>query len=303
MSYFYYVYGLYLKSDIKLYNSDDLICSFTPDPDIIIKTSRHFVHEFENVDGNFSLCGNRIWFMTEAGSFLIEDGCRIYAAPDDMVSNNTLSSFLMGWCINFLMFQKNIPGIHCSALSYKNKIFLISGFSGAGKSTTSMELLKNGCHFLADDIAFCSSGNNFLIYPGLPLQKMCRDVAESLNSTENLLYIDEEKDKFASVSKENFDPVPGKPSLFFQLEVRPIDNVECCEITGFEKVSVLLRSLFMESLFKTFSYPLNIKNECLRLAGEIRIIRIRRPAGKNTLNEICKIIKNYLEESCQLLQE
>ncbi|MBR4341853.1 MAG: hypothetical protein IKP88_03925 [Lachnospiraceae bacterium] len=296
MLYHYYIYGLYFESDIQLYESEKLLYNSPVNSDVTIKTSYHFLPETGSSNSNYSFSENRIWFSTDAGSFLIENGNSIYAAPKNDTSNNLLSAYLLGWCINFLMFQRGCLGIHCSALSHGNRAFLISGHSGAGKSTTAISLIKNGYKLLSDDIAFTSVKDGFMVYPGLPLQKMCRDIADSFCTGNNLVYIDELKDKFASIDTESFDPYPRKLSKFFKLEITDSDSVEYGVVSGFEKVSVLLNSLFMASLFRASEYPVYIKNECLKLAGEIEMIRIKRPSGKQTAVEICNIIRNYLEE-------
>lgn len=299
MSYFYYMYGLYLESEIQLYNTHNLETVFSHEPDIKINISYHFIQETENQNRPYCFEGNRIWFKTMAGCFLVENGNRVFAAPYKNVSNSLLSAFIIGWCINFIMYQRGSIGIHCSALCKEDLSFFVSGCSGSGKSTTAMALINTGYKYMADDLAFISSKNNYLIYPGLPLQKMCKDVAVSVTDTEKLLYIDELKDKYAKIDKSCFNPSPVKLSAFFHLEVCDSDIIEHKTITGFNKVRFLLNSIFMSDMFGTMECPTDIKAECLRLAGKIPVIQIKRPKNKNTTDEICAIITKYLEDLCQ----
>lgn len=76
---------------------------------------------------------------------------------------------------------------------------LLCGESGAGKSTVAMELLQRKLGFLADDTVRVHPGTmGMLAEPSYPLQKLCRDMALKCGKPlEELIYIDEERDKYA----------------------------------------------------------------------------------------------------------
>ena len=301
MSFFYHMHGLYYESDIKLYEHNDLIIQNHQRSDVTIKLSDHFLPEFEKYkDKNFIFSNSRIKFKTEICAFLIEEGTRIYFAPLKETSNYMLSAYIIGWCMCYLMYQRNKLGIHCSALSYKDQAFLVSGNSGAGKSTTAMSLAKKGYKFLTDDLAFISSDNDFIIYPALPLQKICSDKIGTIKNKENLIFIDELKGKYALIDKKSFDDSPKKVTTLFKLETsKAITKVKHDLITGFQSLSLLLDSLYMVSFFRETSFPVSVKSECLKLASKIRVINIQRPLGLDTTDEITDIIENYLEEKWQ----
>ena len=197
------------------------------------------------------------------------------------------------------MVQRGKIGSHSTALSFKDHAFLISGISGAGKTTTAISLIERGCKYLSDDIAFTSSADNDIVYPALPMQKLCRDVAENISDDKNLVYIDEYKDKFALIDHKNFDTVPKKLAFFFLLETGNISEIKQKTVTGFEKVTLLLESLYMSPLYRKSSFPANVQSECLKLAGSVQVIRLIRPYNKDTVDKICNTIFKTLEESCQ----
>ena len=300
MSFFYYMYDLYFESFIRLYDSDALLChTNNTDPDVIILESNHFLPETSKVgDYNTFYSTTRTWFKTEIGSFLVENGNRIYVAPAKSATTNDISSYIIGCCTSLIFLQREICSIHGSALSFNNGCVIISGSSGSGKSTTALSLVKQGFRYLSDDIVILSSDSDFTVRPGLPLQKFCRNIAESFEDKNALIHINEERDKYVFIDKKSFDPLPKKVFLLIILEPGESSDLECEEIYGFSKVEYLLNSIFLNPIFQSIPYPLKIKQECLKLAGNIRIIRIKRPLGSNTVDRICGLVKEYMEEIC-----
>ena len=301
MSFFYYIHGLYFESDIKIYELDDLPIIKRQKPDVKILISDHFIDPLINKPINTTLFSEkRVFIKMDFGYFLIENGQFIFCSPSSKASNTLISSFIIGWFMALLFQQRNRLGFHCSALSFKSQAFLISGFSGAGKSTTSISLIKQGCKYLSDDIAFTSADDGYLIYPSFPLQKVCKNELIRVGSPQKLIPIDEKKDKFALIDKDNFDGLPQKISSFFLLEVCDSQKLEYASVLGFDKVPILLNSLFLMPFFRDFGYPISIKFECLKLASSIQVIRIKRPKDIDTTDKVCNIIQHYLEEPCQL---
>ena len=265
-------------------------------PDVIIRNNKQLESESDSLsEYNLLFSKKKILFRTDTGIFSVEDGCRIYYSPVQGASNYLLSGFITGWCMCYLFHQRNTICIHSSALSYNGKYFLVSGNSGAGKSTTAMNLIKRGCKYLTDDISFVSSNDNYMVYPGLPIQKICKDAVSSIKNRCNLFYVDDMKDKYALIDKENFDESNGKISVMFWLETGEASKVKHEEIKGFDKVNVFLGALYMTQFFKETFFPINVKAECLKISGSIRVVCITRPADIDTTDDICSIIESYLE--------
>lgn len=69
------------------------------------------------------------------------------------MEESEFASFILGWCIAFLLQLRGFSAIHSSAIEMGEQAVLISGGSGAGKSTTALSLIHAGYRYLADDIA------------------------------------------------------------------------------------------------------------------------------------------------------
>lgn len=283
--YKYYIYGLGIKSEIKLYqleqyggNAEDVIVRYGEITDDIAKYTQEGIAS--------SMSENRVWFRNDIGHFIILNGNEILVQPAKNTTEEQIASFVLGWCIAFLFQQRGIPAIHCSALEMKNQAVLIAGGSGAGKSTLTLSLLEKGYRYLADDIAMVDVKNDLMIQPAFPQQKVCRNVAESMES-DQLFYVDEKKDKFAYVNTDDFCAIPRKLSTIFLISKYDGDEVIVEKLKGLDKWNGIMKNLFLLDAYLALGFPVSERNRCLEIAGKVEVYAIRRPERKDTVSEIC----------------
>lgn len=286
--YTYFMYGVGIASDIKLYDLNEKEC----ETEIRIKRISQGLDEDECVRKhvNYIPLKNGIWFLNRCGQFYILEGNRIEIFPKEGVDDLTLSTFITGWCMAFLFSQRHFSAFHCTALEIDGGCVLVSGDSGAGKSTTAMRLIDRGCRYLADDMAMVSHENDYMVMPAFPVQKMCRDVAEKI-SDGSLLYVDVDKDKFARTNTRDFCDEARRLKMIVLLKRAYINEVETRELVGLEKFTALLKALFLDGMFEGPDYPAEEKFRVLQIAGACRVISITRPVVGNTLEQICDIIE------------
>lgn len=289
--YYYRIYGLNISSEIRLYNVSQVeIKSF----DLNVKLGKLSDVLSESLSEGILSAMNRerVWFKNDSGIYFISKGNEIIIEPaKEDYSEEELASFVLGWGISFVFQQRGIPAIHSTALDVNGKAVLISGGSGAGKSTTALELIRRGYKYLTDDISMVDINNDMLVNPGFPIQKVCRDVAGSVES-ERLTYIDERKDKFAYYNTEEFCNEPRKLSTLFIIEKYDGESVTVEEPKGLDKWNRVANSLFLLDAYRCLEFPLEEKQRCLQIAGKISVIVIKRPAGKDTLTEVCDLIES-----------
>ena len=281
--YQYYIYGLGVHTEIKLYNlqeqevEQDVLIHYGNVPDDIAKYTEQGLAS--------SMSPVRAWFRNDVGHFVIRDGNDILVQPIGSADENDIASFILGWCIAFLFQQRGCSAIHCSAIEVDEQAVLISGFSGAGKSTIALSLIDAGYRYLADDIAMVNPKGDMMIQPAFPQQKVCRNIAEQMG-TDKLLYINEKKDKFAYYNEKDFCDVPRKLTTMFILRKYEGDQVRIEEITGIEKLNCVLKNLFLLDAYRAMGFTLEEKARSLELAGKITIYQISRPEKKDTVQEI-----------------
>ena len=281
--YQYYIYGLGVHTEIKLYHlqeqevARDVLIHYGNVPDDIAKYTEQGLAS--------SMSPVQAWFRNDVGHFVIRDGNDILVQPIGSADENDLASFVLGWCIAFLFQQRGYSAIHSSAIEVDEQAVLISGFSGAGKSTIALSLIDAGYRYLADDIAMVNPKEDMMVQPAFPQQKVCRNIAEQMG-TDTLLYINEKKDKFAYYNEKDFCDVPRKLTTMFILRKYNGDQLRIEEITGIEKLNCILKNLFLLDAYRAMGFTLEEKARSLELAGKIAIYQISRPEGKDTVQEI-----------------
>ena len=181
------------------------------------------------------------------------------------------------------------------AVSEGEQVGLI-GANGAGKSTLTAELLKRGYRFLADDMAVVdiSGKEGVWVYPAFPYMKLCRDVVLRQGyPPEELLYIDEKKDKFLVPCTGVFQREKARLERFVFLGIRwkkeaedKSGKIKAEKITGPDSMIVYKDNLFLRHLWKKQDPGMEIWQNCLKIAEQIPVFWIRRPAAGDSTAEV-----------------
>ena len=289
--YTYFLYGLGFSSDIRLFNIPETEASTidvsihkgTISYDGVLESQRNFFY-----DQHFAV------LTCTFGELRINDGREIIYSLKEGASSESISPFIVGWGIAFLLTQRGHSVFHCSALSRNDKCFLVSGASGAGKSTTALNLIKKGCLYLTDDLAIVNSFEDMMVPPAYPIQKVCRDVSLTLEN-DKLYSIHNDRGKYSYLNTDDFCDKPQKLQVIFKLLLSDSDKVTTTEVTGIMKYMKTIESLFFAETYSHFGLPDDDKYRCLKIAGNIRVFTITRPRGMNTLDEITDTIIRIMD--------
>lgn len=283
--YYYKLYGQIVESDTEfrqLVISEDHKASITihsgPIPDDI--RDKENTYEFSD---NYSWLSNRTCYL------VIKNGNEIIYELKSGKSHAYMLAFILGYGMSMLHLQRSEISIHCSALSYNNKAVLVAGNSGSGKSTITTALLDRGCKLMADDMAVIKTESSSTIaYPAFPYQKLCRDAAiDNGYNLDELIYIDEDKDKFLIPFEGDFSTSGKEIAAMFVLigEINS-EKVMTRQVTGISKISALADNLFMKALLQENRFKGICGQECVKAADKFPIYVIGRPAGINTVEYI-----------------
>ena len=219
---------------------------------------------------------------------------------------NQLTPFVFGYCIAMLFWQRNQLAIHCSAVEHDGNALIIAGDSGSGKSTLTTKLLENGFRLMTDDVAIVdiSAQDNVIVYPAFPQQKLCRDAVHRNHlNTEDLLYIDEDRDKFAVPRRDCFCESPCKLSAMLCLSVQNEDSdVLLTELNGHQKLISFLENNFLFPMFRNSGgFCTEDMQKCLQTVQTLPLYRMMRPFGIDStdtqLQKIQKIIFHSEEDN------
>lgn len=240
-------------------------------------------------DRQYAFSGEFSWLENKTCYILVEDGCRITYQKKEGANEMYLRSYLLGWGMSMLAHQRLEPAIHCSAVCHGKDAVLLCGESGSGKSTMTTALLEQGYNLMADDMALVEyrGEQGAWVKPAFPYQKLCRDAAlRSGYPMEDMIYIDEDKDKFLVPCKERFEKEPRKISAMVLLRRTDGEEVRVRQLRGMDVFYAFANNLFLRHLLKEKKYEPAIGQKCLEIASCVPVYIIGRPWGKDTLAEV-----------------
>lgn len=257
---------------------------------------------FQKEHGNL-ICGSGLgvensWLCNRTLEMCVNCGKEIRYHIRNGGDLGAAKTYLLGFGMAMLSLQQGKLPIHCSALKApEGGAILIAGESGAGKSTLTAKLLSQGYRFLADDMAVVdmSEKDGVWVYPSFPYMKLCRDaVLRQGDSPEELLYIDEKKDKFLVPCTSVFQKERVQLEQFIFLEIRSEKEeveempgkIKAEKITGPDSMIVYKDNLFLRHLWKRQDPGIEIWQNCLKIAEQIPVFLVKRPAAGDSTAEV-----------------
>lgn len=282
--YYYEIYGLKVASELALPEAFGIPGTDAPDIRITLgDVPKRFEAEKEaDKDCSRTESPTSGWFWSKgAGEYYMENGNHICVKPE---GNPVLTrSMLLGGAMCYVNMQRGRAVLHAGTFTTPGGAVLISGASGAGKSTVMSEVLRYPVGFMADDTTAVDEGaGGWYACATYPRQKLCRDRVEAKReSLEDLIYIDEDRDKFSVSQRSRYVNSPVKIRAMFILRVHTEadrEEVEVTEVTGTNKIVRLLENLYLDNIYRLVTgYPPELKVKILKLASSIRIYEVRRP--------------------------
>lgn len=232
-------------------------------------------------------------FFNRGGYYLIRGGREIIVKIRERYEYDTISSWILGFSVSMALLQKKVMNIHCSAIVFDEKAVLIAGTPGAGKSSAARRLIESGWRLMADDVAAARiEGDDCMIYPAFPFQKLCSNEVKARElDLEELIYINEDKDKYLVPVKDIFEASPKKLTYFFYIVKAPVEKLMIEKMTGFNCFMTIRNNLFLHRLTGTWETEQEVINQCMAIASKCSIYLIVRPEGQDTLGEIADKIK------------
>ena len=290
-------YGQKILSDTPF--DQFLLSNYEEEPDLVI---HHYVEDSikETLKEVYqvSIRGRDIFFRNQVGYFEARDGKEIFYEEYADRDETEAREFVMGNTMALLFFERDMNVIHGSAVRINGRTIIISGVSGAGKSTTASKLLREGGNLISDDqsIVYLDEGKAMLL-PGYPAQKLCEDASERNNFDVNdLIKVDSHKKKYAIPrTAKLFDKSSQLDSIFFLSTHDDGDDVIFEKIDGADKVNYLTMNLFLRPFFQqNIGLPPSAMSQCVKISSQVSMYRISRKKGLNTEDAIFNHIINSI---------
>lgn len=316
MQYHYSLYGMRVTADLDFLQLDPVLPekagNLGGEEIRILAMTEPEEAQFRKEHGD-CLCGSSLgteesWLCNRTLEMRVEQGHTIRYHIRKGGDSGAVRTYLLGFGMAMLALQQGKMAFHCSALeSPRGEALLIAGESGAGKSTLTAALLGRGYRFLADDMAVVeiSGTDGIWVYPAFPYMKLCRDaVLRQGYVPEELLYMDEKKDKFLVPCREAFQREKVRLKRFVFLEIQPEEGfgkLRIEKVTGADSMLVYKENLFLRHLWKKQRPEMEneIWQNCLKMAEQIPVYSVKRPAAGDSTAEVTAEV-HALQRPCQL---
>ena len=203
--------------------------------------------------GDFLITENGvIVLIKDVGIFRIVEGKLItWKKVNNNVSENDLTTFLLGSILSICLIQRGLLVLHANALEKDGKSIICLGESGVGKSTLAFILMNQGWNLLADDLV--AINNEDYVLPGVSRIKLWANSLKELDiETTNLEKVRPSIEKYhipRQMLKKAYKPV--KVNTIYLIERDPNSTDDKLHIKDIkdQKLSYLL---IREHIYKPF---------------------------------------------------
>lgn len=297
MTYRYSVFGLSVTSELAL---PELPSSETTRSDVHIQLSDlqekmnglTADHPYRLTEGTFSL------YVPGVAHYFVASGTMIEV---DLIAGTEIEAvklFLLGSCMGIILHQRGILPMHGSVITDGETGILLTGHSGAGKSTTAHRFLAQGYHLVTDDVAATRFEDDAaLVAPAYGHQKLWEDVLPS--SGIGYTRVNREVDrrtKYTVDRERQFWNESVRLRLIVELVPADIKYVQHETVTGMDKVRTLMLHTYRNIYYKELQKEAFQFESAMALARRVRLLRIYRPQGIASEQTVVELITAAIKE-------
>ena len=290
---FYKAFGLIIQSDFAIAQIPE-----TDRREVDVRIVRSDLSGLSAEERKF-LRENAVYSrVAGVAAFRITNGELIQVDPEPDCSDSRMGVFLMGSCMGAILIQRGFMLLHGSCVTDGKHAILITGDSGAGKSTTAAEFLKRGWKLVTDDVTCVYEQDGvFMVRSSYPSQKLWQDALERYEKTDgdiHSLYFDNDREKFGVNVTENF--FDGVCQLSMVVRLIPYDQpCSLQSMEGMTKVDQLLRNTYRIKMIRMEDMQRHFQR-CVTLSTKIPMALAIRENGRDCAPMMFEKITKFLEE-------
>lgn len=293
MTYLYTLYGLTLSVPFPCPILTAAVIGAVPDV-VVVEGSVPRSLPSSTVDGpNWQASPGLFLFRggRNSGRFLVKGGERIILERNPSAEEKRLCAHLLAAVMAALLRQRGLLVLHANVAITPRGAIAISGGTGAGKSTTQAVLMARGCRMVTDDITVLSLGldSQVIALPGIAKMNLCEDAAAKLGLDIDSLPRNPLRSikVIVPVLTEDIMNEAVPLTTIYLLNSHTGGELTITPLGGVEKFATLQECiygpLFPEEHHGLFTLLSSV-------AGQVDVIRIERPEGKWSVNEVAEAI-------------
>lgn len=249
---------------------------------------------------NVKMTKNEFYFYIKGvAHYYVADGNKIIVETELGSDEHEVKVYLLGTSLGILLTQRNVIAIHGGTIAINGKGIIITGRTGAGKSTLISAFREEGYKFLADDVSALGKDDNdkIIVHPSYPQAKLCRDAVEKMGyHPESFQRTDPFRDKYIIPLNKGFWDYAVILKAIYEINIGEGSGVEVNEVFGSEKVKSILRNIYRVEISRYLGFdPLYFK-KCIDIANSVSVYRITRPKMGFTVNEQVNLIVGQVKE-------
>lgn len=297
----YWAFGLKVAAEIEFPELYPISEEVYPDVIILLGNVPAEIQVENGFNSDHITIGKDLFLLhiKEVASYFVVEGSRITVSIHSNASLNEVRLFCLSNAFAALLHQRKLIPLHAAGFSFNEKVVMLLGPSGIGKSTTLAALMKKGYAPFSDDICIPhknASGEWFVTssYPMLKYWEEMMNKFDIVDSTKKFRLRDD-LNKYGIFFHEKFSCEPQRIKLLILLqEDLQSESVTLEKITGIEAFRRLHAEAYRGEYLEYENMIQEQFNLISAMANEIPTVSITRPAKKDSLHEVIGLIESLL---------
>ena len=288
-------FGLKIESEIEF---PEMLSSTFTQADVTITINDLSQQEATAVESSddeffFEVKGVARYFASHGNSMIID--------PENKnVNSRSIRLYALATVMAAILLQRQIIPFHASAISVDDKLILISGESGAGKSTALIGLILRGYKVFSDDVVVLSQSelNGISAFASYPMIKLWRDSITTIahpQFSDCSFRIRHDLDKYGFFFHDTFVTQTRPVSTLVILKKREQPTCTMRRLHGTEAFAEAYRQLYRPSLIRGKEQNAICFKTIAALVKTVNIFGITRPATCQPEQLISFIEKELLQ--------
>jgi len=296
MKYYFKVFGLNIRSEFPFHGIKkpeegffdvDVVEGATP---FSLSNSNTIGISFESNDSQFLLK------IPNVATFLVENGNKIIVQVDKQAEFREVELFFLGTAMSVVLMQRGIVPFHGSAFQKDNKCIIISGHSGAGKSSLLRYFITEGYKVLTDDVCALSiNQNKVILTPSYPSSKIWEDVMDKFDlEKRNSEQVRPNIRKYKYDLSDHFIESSLEVEAIYILNSKNVEAFDVDEVKGINKFKELQKNLYRPRFPEAMGRQKETFIILNHLANQAKVFHLTRSSSIQLLDKFNQYAKQNI---------